>query len=43
MSTIDLDINNLDINYDYYLERIYKEIETISSINKNGYVQGTLF
>jgi len=43
MSTIDLDINNLDINYDYYLERIYKEIETISSINKHGYVQGTLF
>ena len=43
MSTIDSDINNLDINYDYYLERIYKEIETISSINKHGYVQGTLF
>jgi hypothetical protein len=43
MSTIDSDINNLDINYDYYLERIYKEIETISLINKHGYVQGTLF
>jgi hypothetical protein len=43
MGTIDSDINNLDINYEYYLERIYKEIETISSINKHGYVQGTLF
>ena len=43
MDTIDSDINNLDINYEYYLERIYKEIETISSINKHGYVQGTLF
>jgi hypothetical protein len=43
MDTIDSDINNLDINYEYYLERIYKEIETISSINKYGYVQGTLF
>lgn len=43
MGTIDSDINNLNINYEYYLERIYKEIETISSINKHGYVQGTLF
>ena len=43
MDTIDSDIKNLDINYEYYLERIYKEIETISSINKHGYVQGTLF
>ena len=43
MGTIDSNINNLDINYDYYLERIYKELETISSINKHGYVQGTLF
>lgn len=43
MGTIDSNINNLDINYEYYLERIYKEIETISSINKHGYVQGTLF
>ena len=43
MDTIDSNINNLDINYEYYLERIYKEIETISSINKHGYVQGTLF
>ena len=43
MDTIDSDINNLNINYEYYLERIYKEIEAISSINKHGYVQGTLF
>lgn len=40
---IDKDISILDINYQYYLERIYKEIETITTKPKTGYIQGVLF
>ena len=40
---LDIPFENLDINKNYYLENIYKEIENIKSISKYNVVQGTLF
>lgn len=39
----DLSIQNFDINYDYYLDAIYKEIENITNVNKNSSGQLELF
>lgn len=35
--------DKLNINTKYYLEKIYKEIENITTISTDNYVQGTLF
>lgn len=40
---LDIPFENLDINKNYYLENIYKEIENIKSISRYKVVQGTLF
>ena len=41
---LNVPFESLDINKQYYLEKIYKEIENVTTqISKSGYVQGTLF
>jgi len=41
---LNVPFENLDINKQYYLEKIYKEIENVTiQISKSGYVQGVLF
>ncbi len=40
---LEVDFDSLDINFQYYLDGIYKEIETITFQSKTGYVQGVLF
>ena len=34
---------SLNINKQYYLERIYKEIENVTHVSKSGVIQGSLF
>jgi hypothetical protein len=41
---LNVPFESLDINKQYYLEKIYKEIENVTTqISKSGYVQGVLF
>ena len=40
---LDKPFDKLNINTKYYLEKIYKEIENITTISTDNYVQGTLF
>jgi len=41
---LNVPFESLDINKQYYLDKIYKEIENVTSkISKSGYVQGNLF
>lgn len=41
---LNVPFESLDINKQYYLEKIYKEIENVTTqISKSGYIQGTLF